>query len=100
MPSRLQQLSRGGSIRGLVTHAISIPKKIHRPKMVSEYQSTPSYPDVDEGFFLHESYGKAMFRPTNWKPSLRQDLISYNSVNHKKILDSLHIGPTITANLR
>ena len=68
--------------------------------MVSEYQSTPSYPDVDEGFFLHESYGKAMFRPTNWKPSLRQDLISYNSVNHEKILDSLHIGPTITANLR
>ena len=39
---------------------------MHRPKVVSQFESIPSYPDVDEGYFLHESFGKAVFRPKNW----------------------------------
>ena len=39
-------------------HSISIPRKVRWPKVVSQFESVPSYPDVDEGYFLHKSFGK------------------------------------------
>ena len=44
-------------------NAIDIPRKVHRPKVTSNYEDVKSYLDVDEGHILHESYGKTMFRP-------------------------------------
>ena len=78
-------------------HVISIPKKVHRPKVVSQFESIPPYPDVDEGYFLHELFGKAVFRPKNWDASVRNDIIVYDQVKHKKDLDSLIIGPITTS---
>ena len=81
-------------------HVISIPKKVHILKVVSQFKSIPSYPGVDEGYFLHESFGKAVFRPTNWDASARDDIITYDQLKHKKTLDSLIIGPTTTGHAR
>ena len=80
-------------------HVIHIPKKVTRPKVNSEFEDEPSYPDVDEGFFLHESFGKTMFRPRNWDNSLCNDIIPYSAVNHKGVLDTLTIGTDVTNEL-
>ena len=81
-------------------HVISIPKKVHRPKVVSQFESIPSYSDVDEGYFLHELFGKEVFRPDNRDTSVRNDIIVYDQVKHKKALDSLIIGPITTSLVR
>ena len=57
---------RGGNTDTYGMHIIRIPKKVHRPKIVSQFESIPSYSDVDEGYFLHELFGKVVFRPNNW----------------------------------
>ena len=81
-------------------HVISIPKKVHILKVVSQFKSIPSYPGVDEGYFLHESFGKAVFRPKNWDALSRDDIIAYDQVKYKKALYSLIIGPTTTSLVR
>ena len=91
---------RGNNTDKCGIHVISIPKKVHRPKVVSQFESIPSYPDVDEGYFLHESFGKAVFRPKNWDVSARDDIITYDQLKHKKALDSLIIVPTTTNPVR
>lgn len=54
---------------------------------------------MDEGFFLHESFGKTMFRPRNWDNSLCNNIIPYSAVNHKGVLDTLTIGTDVTNEL-
>ena len=56
----------GGNTDTCGMYFIRIPKKVHRPKIVSQFESIPSYSDVDEGYFLHELFGKVVFRPNNW----------------------------------
>ena len=73
---------------------------MHRPKVSSVFQEEESYPDIDEGFFLHEQFGRAMFRPKSWDSGLRTDLISYHKPTHEKALNSIKIGPTVTRLLR
>ena len=91
---------RGGNTDKCGIHVIRILKKVHRPKFVSQFESIPSYPDVDEGYFLHESFGKTVFSPKNWGASARDDIITYDQFKHKKALDSLIIGPTTTSPVR
>ena len=69
---------------------------MHRPKVSSVFQEEESYPDIDEGFFLHEQFGRAMFRPKSWDSGLRADLISYHKPTHEKALNSIKIGPIVT----
>ena len=76
-------------------HIISIPKMVHRLKVVSQFERMPSYPDVDERYFFHQSFGKIVFRPKNRDASARDDIITYNQVKHKTTLNLLIIGPTI-----
>ena len=87
-------INHGGNTDKYGIHVISISKKVHRPKVVSQFESIPSYPDIDEGYFFHESFGKAFFRPNNWDASARVNIITYDQVKHKKALDSLIIDPT------
>ena len=91
---------RGGNTDKCGIHVISIPKNIHRSKVVSQFESIPSYPDVDDGYFLHESFGKAVFRPNDWDTSARNDTIIYDQVKYKKARDSLIIGPTTISLVR
>ena len=39
----------GGDIYTSPSHAINVPRKIHRTKVVSTYEVEASYPDIDEG---------------------------------------------------
>ena len=97
---RLQVEHRGGNSSASTINAITIPKKVHRPKVISQFKSEESYPDVDKGFFLHESFGKAIFQPKNWDASAREDYILYDKEKHKKALDKLSIGLTTASNIR
>ena len=90
----------GGNTSKCGIYIINIPKNIHRPKVVSQFEKEPTYPDVDEGYFLHESFGKAIFRPKNWDVSPRDDLIAYDPVKHKKALNALKIRSAITSCIR
>ena len=56
----------GFNSHSTASHVIEVPKKVHRPKVTNIYKGEPTYPDVDEGHFLSEAFGKAMFRPKNW----------------------------------
>ena len=73
---------------------------MHRPKIVSQFESIPSYPDVDEEYFLHELFCKAVFKPKNWDAPARNNIITYDQLKHKKALGSLIIGPTTTSPVR
>lgn len=62
-------------------HVIDIPKKVWSPKIKS----------VDEGYFLFERFGKAVFRATKWEPGLRNDVIKFDPIKHNKDFESLNI---------
>ena len=61
---------------------IDVPRKICRPKVASIYQSPLFSNDVDEGIFLFEELGRAVFQPTPWKPGHRSDIIIFDKKNH------------------
>ena len=84
----------GGNGINLFSHVITMPRKVHRPKVVSTYEAEPSYPDIDEGYFMHESYGKSMFRPRNWDSASRTDIILFRDSIHIDCFNSLDIGST------
>ena len=67
---------------------------------MSQFESISFYSDVDKGYLLHESFGKAVFRPKNWDALSRDDIIAYDQVKYKKALYSLIIGPTTTSLVR
>ena len=89
----------GGNNSRVSSHSISVPRKVHRPKVVSTYEAESSYPDVDEGYFLHESFGKTVFRPRNWDSSARADIILFNASIHKPIFNTLAIGTTASSTI-
>ena len=99
-PHRLPVAQHGGNSDIITVNIIVIPKKVHRPKVLSQFKSEESYPDVDEGFFLHESFSKAIFRYKNWDASTRKDYIPYDKENHKTALDKLSISSTATRSIR
>lgn len=45
-------------------NVIDIPRKVWLPKVKSQYKPEAQYSDVDEGHFIFECYGKAVFRST------------------------------------
>lgn len=57
------------------TYVIAIPKKVHRPKVVSEFECKLSYHYVNDRLFLNESFGKAMLRLKTWNATARYDFI-------------------------
>ena len=89
-----------GSTDKYPVFAIEVPRKIHQPKVINEFQSSASYPDVDEGHFLHKSFGKAIFCPRNWDRTPRQGIIKYLQDKHEENLKSLNIGLTTTSSIR
>ena len=89
----------GGNNSRVSSHSISVPRKVHRPKVVSTYEAASSYPDVDEGYFLHESFGKTVFRPRNWDSRVRTDIILFDDSIHKPIFDTLAIGTTASSTI-
>ena len=84
----------GGDTIKPSVNTISVPRKVHRPKVVSSYKSEPKYPDVDEGHFLHESYGKTVFRPRHWDSGKRSDIIEFDNTLHEDDFKDLDIGST------
>ena len=61
---------------------IDVPRKICRPKVASIYHPPLFSNDVDEGIFLFEELGRAVFQPTPWKPGHRSDIIIFDKKNH------------------
>ena len=57
--------------------AIDIPKKVHLPKVQSEYVPQEPYSDVNEGNFVFKQYGNTVFRTKSWDPGARDDIITY-----------------------
>ena len=45
-------------------NVIDIPRKVWLPKVKNQYKPETQYNDVDEGHFIFERYGKAIFRYT------------------------------------
>ena len=84
----------GGNTTKRSSNIISVPRKVHRPKVVSTYEAEPQYPDVDEGYFMHESFGKTVFRPRNWDNTARSDVILFDDSLHGDIFKTLAIGTT------
>ena len=71
------------------SHVIELPKKVHRPKVTKAHSAEPVYPNVDEGYFLSEEFGKAVFRPRNWDMKPRDDIIMYNARVYHSALNEL-----------
>ena len=88
----------GGSSNANTVNVIEIPKKVHRPKVLSQFQSKEPCPDIDDGFFLHKLFGKAIL---NLKIGmlLIVKIIFCMRVKHKIALDELSIGLTTTSNI-
>ena len=76
---------------------ISIPPKIFRPKVTSQY-TTPDYDTiVDDGVFDFTNYGNCVFKPKlTWDPGDREDIIKYDPLKHEKeLLENIIIGDSV-----
>ena len=47
---------------------------------------------MDEGIFLFEELGHAVFQPTSWKPGYRSNIIIYDKKNHSDIFSKFNIN--------
>ena len=72
--------------------AIDVPRKIWRPKVKSKYKPPLFNKDVDEGVFIFESLGAAVFRPKPWKPGVRNDFILFNEALQAKEFSAFKIN--------
>ena len=93
-PAEYRHHMHGGNTSKFSSNIISVPRKVHRPKIVSTYEAEPKYSDVDEGYFMHESFGKTVFRPRNWDSAARSDVILIDDSLHGNIFKTLAIGTT------
>ena len=89
----------GNTMNNSSVNVINIPCKVSRPKVISHFEDEESYPDVDEGFFLYEVFGKAMFRPRNWDSQPRDGLLQYDTVKHQKVLDTLSVDSKVNISI-
>ena len=71
---------------------IDVPRKIWRPKIKCRYKPPLYNKDVDEGIFLFESLGAAVFRPKPWEPGKRTDFILFNKNLHSKEFESVKVN--------
>ena len=55
--------------------------------------------DIDDGIFLFEALGTAVFRPRPWEPGIRTDFISLIAAKHAKEFSSLKINNDVAGNL-
>ena len=81
-------------------NVIEIPRKVWLPKVKNEFRPEPRYSDVDEGYFIFERYGKAVFRSKPWKPGYRDDIIMFNEEIHGKDFKSLKINESAPDNMK
>ena len=61
---------------------IDVPRNIWRPKVKSKYKPPLYSKDVDEGVFIFESLGAAVFRPEPWEAGMRTDFILFDESLH------------------
>lgn len=62
----------------LEVNVIDIPRKVWLPKVKNEFKPEKQYSDVDEGYFIFERYGRAVFRAKPWQPGVRNDVIKFD----------------------
>ena len=82
----------GGSAHIRTVIVIDVPWKIWRPKVRSTYKPSLFNKDIDEGVFIFESLGNAIFRPKPWKPGIRNDVILYDKRLHTKEFSAFKIN--------
>ena len=63
---------------------IDVPRKIWRPKVKCRYKLPLYNKDMDEGIFLFESLGAAVFRPEPWEPGLCTNFLLFDENLHSK----------------
>lgn len=71
---------------------IDMPKKIWRPKVKSRYKPPLYNKDVDEGMFLFDSLGAAVFRPDPWESGMQTDFVMFDEDLHGKKFNSANIN--------
>ena len=81
-------------------NVIEILRKVWLPKVKNEFRPEPKYSDVEEGHFIFEKYGKAMFRSRPWKPGHRDDVITFDEKLHSKDFHSLKIIENIPVEVK
>ena len=62
-----------------------------RHRVASTYSPSLFSNDVEEGTFLFEVLGKAVFCPKPWKPGVRDDVIVFDAVKHNDEFSTLKI---------
>ena len=63
--------------------------------MKNEFRPETTYSDVDEGYFIFERYGRAVFRAKPWIPGHRSDVIMFDAKIHEKDFQALKISKSI-----
>ena len=98
-PSEYRHNMHGGNTSKFSINIISVPRKVYLPKVVSTYDAEPKYPNVDESYVMHESFGKTVFQPRNWDSAARSDsdVILFDYSLHGDIFKTLAIGIGTTA---
>ena len=81
-------------------NVIDIPRKVHLPKVASVYTPTEPYDDVNEGNFIFEQYGKAVFRNASWNPGARDDIISFDASKDSETFSKLQICDKVPSSVR
>ena len=81
-------------------NVIEIPRKVWLPKVKNEFRPESQYSDVDEGYFIFEKYGKAIFRSKQWKPGNRDDMIEFDEKLHIKDFQSLKVNENIPVEVK
>ena len=83
----------------LGVNVIDIPRKVWLPKVKNEFKPEAQYSDVDEGYFIFERYGKAVFRAKPWKPGIRDDIIEFDESKHIKDFTALKMNRSAPADI-
>ena len=81
-------------------NVIEIPRKVWLPKVKNEFRPEPQYSDVDEGYFIFQEYGKAVFRSKPWRPGHRDDVITFDKELHNEDFQSLKINDNIPVEVK
>ena len=81
-------------------NVIEIPRKVWLPKVKNQFRPEPQYSDVDEGYFIFQKYGKAIFRSKPWRPGHRDDVIAFDKELHDEDFQSLKINDNIPVEVK
>ena len=71
---------------------IDVLRKIWRPKVKCRYKLPLYNKDMDEGIFLFDSLGAAVFRPEPWAPGVGTYFILFDENLHGKEFNSVKIN--------